>query len=35
MQNKIQLNGYSVAEMLHIINLKYLKTNLFFSNCKR
>lgn len=34
MQNKIQLNSYSVAEVLHIIKLKYLKANLF-SDCKR
>lgn len=35
MQNKIQLNSYSGAEVLHIINLKYLKANLFFYNTKR
>lgn len=35
MQNKIQLNSNSVTEVLHIINLKYLKANLFFSNGKR
>lgn len=35
MQNKIQLNSYSGAEVPHIINLKHLKANLFFYNCKR